>query len=205
MLAFRDCRSPRFFAIAGGVAGRTPAARSPPGRDWTSPEDTTRPACPRAGNLEIAQTATAVNLLASRAQSSAVRQSNQDRARESLLLAIAADAQIPIDSLRAITQSMASGADGDPVVTRRHLEALDRETASLQRRIDEVEEIARLESGQVTLRMQPVSLAQLVIAVCDRLQPGAATRRCDHRSAGRLFRSARAGRSGADAARARSA
>ena len=131
---------------------------------------------PETGNREIAQTATAVNLLASRAQSSSVRQSNLDRARESLLLAIAADAQVPIDSIRSITQSMSSGAGGEPVVTRRHLEALDRETASLQRRVDEVEEIARLESGQVTLRMQPVSLAQLVITVCDRLQPGAATR-----------------------------
>jgi signal transduction histidine kinase len=131
---------------------------------------------PETGNLEIAQTATAVNLLASRAQSSATRQSNQDRVRESLLLAIAADAQVPIDSIRNITQSMSSGTGGEPIVTRRHLEALDREAANLQRRIDEVEEIARLESGQVTLRMQPVSLAQLVIAVCDRLQPGAATR-----------------------------
>lgn len=131
---------------------------------------------PETGNLEIAQTASAVNLLASRAQTSSVRQSNQDRARESLLLAIAADAQFPIDSIRNITQSMASGPGGEPVVSRRHLEAIDRETASLQRRIDEVEEIARLESGQVTLRMQPVSLAQLVLAVCDRLQPGAATR-----------------------------
>jgi signal transduction histidine kinase len=131
---------------------------------------------PESGNLELAQSATAINLLASRAQSSSVRQSNQDRARESLLLAIAADAQIPIDAIRNIVQSLSSGAEGNPVVTRRHLEALDRETTSLQRRIDEVEEIARLESGQVTLRMQPVSLAQLVIAVCDRLQPGAATR-----------------------------
>ncbi len=131
---------------------------------------------PETGNLEIAQTATAVNLLASRAHSSATRQSNQDRARESLLLAIAADAQIPIDNLQSITQSMSSGMGDDPIVTRRHLEAIERETASLQRRIDEVEEIARLESGQVTLRMQPVSLAQLIIAVCDRLQPGASTR-----------------------------
>jgi signal transduction histidine kinase len=131
---------------------------------------------PESGNLEIAQIATATNLLAARAQSSAIRQSNQDRARESLLLAIAADAQIPIDNLRSITQSMASATGGEPVVTRRHLDALARETASLQRRIDEIEEIARLESGQITLRMQPVSLAQLVIAVCDRLQPGAATR-----------------------------
>jgi signal transduction histidine kinase len=131
---------------------------------------------PESGNLEIAQTATAVNLLASRAHSTATRQSNQDRARESLLLAIAADAQVPIDAIRSITQSMSSGTGEDPVVTRRHLEALNHEAGSLQRRIDEVEEIARLESGQVTLRMQPVSLAQLVIAVCDRLQPGAATR-----------------------------
>lgn len=131
---------------------------------------------PETGNDEIAQTATSVNLLAARAQSSSLRQSNQDRARESLLLAIAADAQIPIDSIHNIIQSMSSGGEDDPVVTRRHLEALNRETANLQRRIDEVEEIARLESGQVTLRMQPVSLAQLIIAVCDRLQPGAATR-----------------------------
>ncbi|TXG79318.1 MAG: HAMP domain-containing protein [Thermomicrobiales bacterium] len=131
---------------------------------------------PEAGNTEIAQLTTAINLLASRAQSSSIRQSNQDRARESLLLAIAADAQVPIDAIRSITQSMASGSNGEPVATRRHLDAIDRETASLQRRIDEVEEIAQLESGQVTLRMQPVSLAQLVIAVCDRLHPGAATR-----------------------------
>lgn len=131
---------------------------------------------PETGNVEIAQIAAATNMLASRAQSSALRQSNQDRARESLLLAIAADAQIPIDNLRTITQSMAGAVGGDPVVTRRHLDALSRETGSLQQRIDEVEEIARLESGQVTLRMQPVSLAQLVIAVVDRLQPGAATR-----------------------------
>ncbi|MCO5220133.1 MAG: HAMP domain-containing protein [Thermomicrobiales bacterium] len=131
---------------------------------------------PETGNLEIERLAMAVNLLASRAQSAALRQSNQDRARESLLLAIAADAQLPIDSLRAITQSMAGSSGADPVVTKRHLDALTRETGNLQRRIDEVEEIARLESGQVTLRMQPISLAQLVIAVCERLQPGAATR-----------------------------
>jgi signal transduction histidine kinase len=131
---------------------------------------------PESGNAEIAQIATATNLLASRAQSSAIRQSNQDRARESLLLAIAADAQIPIDNLRAITESMAGVKESDPALLRRYGEALSRETGALQRRLDEIDEIARLESGQVTLRMQPVSLAQLVIAVCDRLQPGAATR-----------------------------
>lgn len=131
---------------------------------------------PETGNTEIAQIATATNLLASRAQSSAVRQSNQDRARESLLLAIAADAQIPIDNLRAITDSMVAARQSDPAHVRRYGEALARETGALQRRLDEVQEIARLESGQVTLRMQPISLAQLVIAVCDRLQPGAATR-----------------------------
>jgi signal transduction histidine kinase len=131
---------------------------------------------PESGNAEIAQIATATNFLASRAQSSAIRQSNQDRARESLLLAIAADAQIPIDNLRAITESMAGVKESDPALLRRYGEALSRETGALQRRLDEIDEIARLESGQVTLRMQPVSLAQLVIAVCDRLQPGAATR-----------------------------
>lgn len=131
---------------------------------------------PESGNIEIAQIATATNLLASRAQSSAIRQSNQDRARESLLLAIAADAQVPIDNLRAITESMVAARESDPALLRRYGEALSRETGALQRRLDEVEEIARLESGQVTLRMQSVSLAQLVIAVCDRLQPGAATR-----------------------------
>jgi signal transduction histidine kinase len=131
---------------------------------------------PEAGNTEVAQIATATNLLASRAQSSATRQSNQDRARESLLLAIAADAQIPIDNLRAITESLAAAKPADPALLRRYSDALSRETGALQRRIDEVEEIARLESGQVTLRMQSVSLAQLILAVCDRLQPGAATR-----------------------------
>ncbi len=131
---------------------------------------------PESGNTEIEQIATATNLLASRAQSSAIRQSNQDRARESLLLAIAADAQIPIDNLRAITESMAGARESDPALLRRYGDALARETGALQRRLDEIDEIARLESGQVTLRLQPVSLAQLVIAVCDRLQPGAATR-----------------------------
>lgn len=131
---------------------------------------------PELGNTEIVQIATATNLLASRAQSSAIRQSNQDRARESLLLAIAADAQIPIDNLRAITESMTHAKESDPALLRRFGEALSRETGALQRRLDEVEEIARLESGQVTLRLQPVSLAQLIITVCDRLQPGAATR-----------------------------
>ncbi len=129
------------------------------------------------GNTEITQLASAIGLLASRAQSAAIRQSNQERARESLLLAIAADAQIPIDNLRAITESMSAAQQSDPAIMRRYAEALTRETKSLQRRLDEVEEIARLESGQVTLRMQPLSLAQLVIAVCDRLQPGASTRR----------------------------
>ena len=114
---------------------------------------------PESGNTEIAQIATATNLLASRAQSSAIRQSNQDRARESLLLAIAADAQIPIDNLRAITESMSGVKESDPALLRRYGEALARETGVLQRRLDEIDEIARLESGQVTLRMQPVSLA----------------------------------------------
>lgn len=131
---------------------------------------------PETGNTEIAQLATAINLLAARAQSAAISQSNQNRARESLLLAIASDAQTPIDNLRAITTSLSASQPPNPSLLRRYVEALDRETAALQRRIDEVEEIARLESGQITLRLQPVSLAQLIISVCDRLQPGAATR-----------------------------
>lgn len=131
---------------------------------------------PETGNLEIAQTATAMNLLAARAQSSAIQRSNQDRARESLLLAIASDAQLPLDNIRAVAEAMSTGSEGEPVVTRRHLDALLREAAQLQRRIDEIEEFAHLESGQLTLRMQPVNLAQLIVSICDRLQPGAATR-----------------------------
>lgn len=131
---------------------------------------------PEMGNDEIVQLATATNLLAARAQTSAIRQSNQDRARESLLLAIAGDARIPIDNLRAISGALSNARQLEPAVLRRSLEIIDRETSALQRRIDEVEEIARLESGQVTLRLQPISLAPLVIAVCDRLQPGATIR-----------------------------
>lgn len=131
---------------------------------------------PETGNDEIAEIGAATNVLAARAQSAAIRQSNQDRARESLLMAIAADAQIPLDSIRTILQSLAPAPGREPIVTTRHLEAIGRETSQLQHRIDEVEEIARLETGQITLRLQPLSLAQLVIAVCDRLQPGAATR-----------------------------
>ena len=131
---------------------------------------------PETGNDEVAQFSTAVNLLASRAQSSAIRQSNQDRARENLLLAITGDAQLPIDNLRALTISLSSPQQIDPTRLHRYVDALDREIGALQRRLDEVEEIARLESGQVTLRLQPVSLSQMLIAVSDRLQPGASTR-----------------------------
>lgn len=131
---------------------------------------------PETGNTEIAEIATSVNLLASRAQASALRQSNQDRVRESLLLAIAADAQVPIDNVRSIVLSMGASGNIDPVVSQRHLDALSREIGQLQRRVDEIEEIARLESGQITLRLQPVSLAQLAVAACDKMQPRAATR-----------------------------
>lgn len=131
---------------------------------------------PENGNDEIRQTAIAINLLAARAQSASVRQSNQDRARESLLLAIAGDAQLPLDNIRTIVETMASHPMTDPAISQRYLDALSREATGLQHRIDEIEEFAQLENGHVTLRMQPVALAQLVIDVCERLQPAATIR-----------------------------
>lgn len=131
---------------------------------------------PERGNTELVQFATAVNLLASRAQTAALQRSGQDHAREHLLLAIADDTKRPVDHLRAIAEAFGASTEISPETVQRYVAAIERETSVLQHHLGEIEEIVRLERGQITLRLQPISLARLTIAVCDRLQPGASTR-----------------------------
>jgi signal transduction histidine kinase len=61
-----------------------------------------------------------------------------------------------------MVEAIADGVADDPETIRRYLGAMQRETVSLGRLIDDLFELARLDAGQISLRLRPSPLGPLI-------------------------------------------
>jgi signal transduction histidine kinase len=129
---------------------------------------------PRANEREMAELADAFNTMASRLQAAFARQRELEEARQGLIAAVSHDLRTPLASLRVMVEAIADGVANDPETVRRYIASMERETVSLGRLIDDLFELARLDAGQVTLKLEPSPIATLVLETLESMNAQAA-------------------------------
>jgi two-component system phosphate regulon sensor histidine kinase PhoR len=76
-------------------------------------------------------------------------------------------------SLKALVDTLRDGALEDPPAARRFLDRMDAEVDALTQMVQELLQLSRIESGRAPIRMEPVTVADVVIPPVERLRPQA--------------------------------
>ncbi len=79
----------------------------------------------------------------------------------------------PLASIKALVETLREGALEDPPAARHFLERIEIEVDTLIQMVQELLELARLESGRAVLNLQMVDLASVIMPAVDRLLPQA--------------------------------
>lgn len=137
---------------------------------------------PVAGERELADLANAVNTMAARLDASFMRQREMEAARQYLIAAVSHDLRTPLASLRVMVEAIADGVASDPATVQRYVMAMQRETVSLGKLIDDLFELARLDATGPDLRLEPSPIANLVAETVDTMSAQALGRRIDLRA-----------------------
>lgn len=99
-------------------------------------------------------------------------QKELERMKSNFLSVVSHELKTPLHSVKGFVDIILMGKTG-PVteIQRDFLETVKQQTDHLQRMIDDLLEFSRLESGRVTLRLQPVDVSVVIEAVVDKLTP----------------------------------
>lgn len=92
---------------------------------------------------------------------------------------ISHELRTPLASLRVIIETLQDSAYDDPETAVRFLDRAASEVDVLTQMVEELLELSRIESGQVPLRLQATSVADLLLKPLDRLKPQAERARID--------------------------
>jgi len=97
--------------------------------------------------------------------------------RQDFVSNISHELRTPLASLKALTETLQSGALEDPPAAERFLSRMETEVDALAQMVTELLELSRIESGQVPLELQNTSVPSLVETAIDRMQSQAKRRK----------------------------
>jgi two-component system phosphate regulon sensor histidine kinase PhoR len=86
---------------------------------------------------------------------------------------ISHELRTPLASLRALADTLRDGALEDPPAALHFLDRIDAEVDTLTQMVRELQELSRIESGQVPMALAPVAAADVVAPPVERLRPQA--------------------------------
>jgi signal transduction histidine kinase len=129
---------------------------------------------PPAGERELAELADAVNTMAARLEAAFARQRELEEARQNLIASVSHDLRTPLASLRVMVEAIADGVARDPATVDRYIRAMERETISLGRLIDDLFEMARLDTTGPALRLAPSPVQRVVAETVEAMAAQAA-------------------------------
>jgi len=89
--------------------------------------------------------------------------------RRDFISNISHELRTPLASLKALTETLRSGALEDPKASTRFLLQIEKEVDSLSQMVSELLELSRIESGKVPLKLQDVSPCVLINTAVERL------------------------------------
>jgi signal transduction histidine kinase len=114
------------------------------------------------GNDEIAQLSTAFNQMAARLEQAAEREQALDKARRNLVAWASHDLRTPLTSLRAMIAALTDGVVDDPETVERYLNQSQNEIDRMSKLIDDLFELAQIDSGFLELDCEWVPLSDLI-------------------------------------------
>jgi two-component system phosphate regulon sensor histidine kinase PhoR len=91
--------------------------------------------------------------------------------RREFVANVSHELRTPLASIRALVETLDAGAIDDPAVSSDFLGRVVSEVDRLAMLVDELLDLARIESGRLTLRLEPNSPALLITAGVERLRP----------------------------------
>lgn len=125
---------------------------------------------PIGGERELAELSVAFNSMAEQLEQSFARQRELEDARLGLITAVSHDLRTPVASLRVMVEAIVDGVADDPATIRRYVGAMERETVNLGHLIDDLFEMARLDAGQISLRLQPTPISALIAETIEAME-----------------------------------
>ena len=125
-----------------------------------------------SGGDEAGRLAQDINTLGERLREAQQQRDALDRERIELTAAISHDLRTPLAGLRAMAEALDDGlVSGDE--GKRYYAMMRREIERLNRMIDDLMELARLDAGGLQLSKERLSIAEIAADVVDALQPQA--------------------------------
>lgn len=119
---------------------------------------------------ELADVANAFNLMADRLEQAFARQKELERARRDMIVAISHDLRTPLASVRAMIEALADGLVSEPETVQRYYTTARGQIENLSGLINDLFELAQLDTGQVQLRLEPVNMNDLLSDVLETMQ-----------------------------------
>jgi two-component system, OmpR family, phosphate regulon sensor histidine kinase PhoR len=90
--------------------------------------------------------------------------------RRDFISNVSHELRTPLASLKALTETLQDGALADPEAAKRFLSRIETEVDALSQMTAELLELTRIESGQVSLKIQNTPAAQLLSSAADRMR-----------------------------------
>jgi signal transduction histidine kinase len=134
---------------------------------------------PVGGRDEVAQLANDVNVLAQRLRAGKQEREMLERERRELTAAVSHDLRTPLASVRAMVEALADHVVGDPAEIERYYDTMRREIERLSRMIDDLFDLAQMDSGALRLDRQTVAVQDIAAEVVDAMQAQARRRQVD--------------------------
>jgi signal transduction histidine kinase len=119
---------------------------------------------------EVADLGRAFNRMSEDLERSFTRQQQMEASRRELVAAVSHDLRTPVASIRAMTEAMIDGVVVDAVTSTEYLRRIRGETERLGSLIDDLFEVARIESGSLELRLSEVPVGELVVETVQSLR-----------------------------------
>ena len=114
------------------------------------------------GRDEIAELGATFNEMASQLQVLDNRQKELRRIRNDMIAWIGHDLRTPLTSIRAMLEALSDRVVEDPDTTQRYLEMAQKEIKNLSRLIDDLFDLAKMDSDGLSLDRQDVALPDLI-------------------------------------------
>ena len=117
---------------------------------------------PVEGKDELAELAHTFNDMASQLEESAEKRRELEALRKELIAWIGHDLQTPLTSISAIIEALADGMVQDSATEQRYYNTARKNISSLSHLIDDMFQMAQIDTGGLELNIEPVSISDLI-------------------------------------------
>lgn len=127
---------------------------------------------PENGSPEIKHVARSFNVMIERVESS-------QQAMRDFVSNVSHELKTPLTSIQGFSQAITEGATQDETTRRRAAGIIHEEASRMTRLVEDLLDLARIDSGQVVMNKTPLDLAQILASTVDRLLPQAAQKQVE--------------------------